>query len=172
MDPVGIGAVGAVLLVALAGGGAWKRSNGRLRNVPVDSGRKLSDPAGLLIPAQDGVGGGRRRGGDSAAGTTLAPAMLAGLGVEPGERATLLQFSSSHCAPCRAVSRMSAEIADEVPGVRHVEVDAEQHLDVVRTLGIWRTPTLLVLDRDGRVLKRATGVPQKPRLIAAVTRTL
>jgi thiol-disulfide isomerase/thioredoxin len=102
----------------------------------------------------------------------LDPAVLAGLGVEAGERATLLQFSSAHCAPCRAVRRISSEVAGEVPGVRHIEVDAEEHLDAVRALGIWRTPTLLVLDSQRRIVKRATGVPEKPQLIAAVTETL
>lgn len=101
-------------------------------------------------------------------GRRLDPALLAGLGVVPGERATLLQFSSAFCAPCRALRRISTEVADLLPGVRHVEVDAESHLDAVRSLGIWRTPTLLVLDRDGRVTKRATGVPTKPHLIAAL----
>ncbi|WP_249997764.1 thioredoxin family protein [Actinoplanes sp. M2I2] len=103
----------------------------------------------------------------SAAGERLDAALLRDLGV--GEaRATLLQFSSAFCAPCRAVRRVSSEVADLVPGVQHVEVDAESHLDAVRALGIWRTPTLLVLDADGRVAKRATGVPGKPQLIAAL----
>lgn len=97
----------------------------------------------------------------------LDPALLRALGVEPA-RATLLQFSSAFCAPCRAVRRVSAEVAEMIPGVRHVEVDAESHLDAVRALGIWRTPTLLILDADGRVTKRATGVPTKPHLIGAL----
>ena len=93
--------------------------------------------------------------------------MLKELGVEPAS-ATLLQFSSAFCAPCRAVRRVSGEVADLLPGVRHVEVDAESHLEAVRALGIWRTPTLLVLDADGRVVKRATGVPGKAQLIAVL----
>jgi hypothetical protein len=51
-------------------------------------------------------------------------------------------------------------------------VDAESHLAEVRELGIWRTPTLLLLDADGRVAKRATGVPSKPQLIAALADVL
>jgi thiol-disulfide isomerase/thioredoxin len=103
----------------------------------------------------------------SADGVRLDPALLRRLGVEPA-RATLLQFSSAFCAPCRAVRRVSSEVAALLPGVRHVEVDAESHLDAVRALDIWRTPTLLVLDADGRVAKRATGVPGKPQLIAVL----
>ncbi|MCM4081586.1 TlpA family protein disulfide reductase [Paractinoplanes hotanensis] len=107
-------------------------------------------------------------GGDpSAAGQRLDAGLLRELGVGAA-KATLLQFSSAFCAPCRAVRRVSSEVAALVPGVQHVEVDAESHLDAVRALGIWRTPTLLVLDAEGRVAKRATGVPGKPQLIAAL----
>ncbi|MGH3444305.1 MAG: thioredoxin family protein, partial [Nocardioidaceae bacterium] len=49
-----------------------------------------------------------------------------------GERATLLQFSSAFCAPCRVTRRVLADVAQVVPGVAHVEVDAEGHLDLVR----------------------------------------
>ncbi|MCY1138597.1 thioredoxin family protein [Actinoplanes sp. Pm04-4] len=107
----------------------------------------------------------------SGAGARLDAELLRELGV--GEaKATLLQFSSAFCAPCRAVRRVSSEVAAIVPGVQHVEVDAESHLDAVRALGIWRTPTLLVLDGEGRVAKRATGVPGKPQLIAALGEVL
>jgi thiol-disulfide isomerase/thioredoxin len=97
--------------------------------------------------------------------------LLERLGVGPAP-ATLLQFSSAFCAPCRAVRRISADVATLLPGVQHVEVDAESHLAEVRQLGIWRTPTLLLLDADGRVAKRATGVPSKPQLIAALADVL
>ena len=90
------------------------------------------------------------------------------LGETPGERATLLQFSSAFCAPCRATRRVLSDVADKVPGVRHVEVDAESHLDVVRRLGILKTPTTLVLDRDGRVTQRASGQPRKEQILAAL----
>jgi thiol-disulfide isomerase/thioredoxin len=103
----------------------------------------------------------------SAAGAQLAPRLLERLGIGPAE-VTLLQFSSAFCAPCRTVRRVSTEVSELLPGVQHVEIDAESHLDEVRELGIWRTPTLLILDADGRVAKRATGVPSKPQLIAAI----
>lgn len=90
------------------------------------------------------------------------------LGEELGERATLVQFSSAFCAPCRATRRVLGEVADMVPGVAHVEIDAEKNLDLVRELDILKTPTVLVLDADGRVVRRATGQPRKADVIAAV----
>lgn len=90
------------------------------------------------------------------------------LGEGLGERATLVQFSSAFCAPCRATRRVLAEVAGMVPGVAHVEIDAEGHLDLVRRLGILKTPTVLVLDADGRIVRRATGQPRKTDVIAAL----
>lgn len=90
------------------------------------------------------------------------------LGAELGERATLVQFSSAFCAPCRATRRVLGEVAAVVPGVTHVEIDAEAHLDLVRRLDILKTPTVLVLDADGRVVRRATGQPRKADVIAAL----
>jgi thiol-disulfide isomerase/thioredoxin len=90
------------------------------------------------------------------------------LGQGLGERATLVQFSSAFCAPCRATRRVLAEVADMVPGVAHVEIDAEQRLELVRALDILKTPTVLVLDADGRIVRRATGQPRKADVIAAL----
>jgi thiol-disulfide isomerase/thioredoxin len=93
---------------------------------------------------------------------------LGALGQPLGERATLLQFSSAFCAPCRATRRILGEVAAIVPGVAHVEVDAEHHLDLVRRLGIVRTPTTLVLDAGGREVSRATGAPTKDAVLATL----
>ncbi|MFI1354244.1 TlpA family protein disulfide reductase [Streptomyces sp. NPDC020898] len=90
------------------------------------------------------------------------------LGESLGERATLVQFSSAFCAPCRATRRVLDEVAGIVPGVTHVEIDAEEHLDLVRDLDILKTPTVLVLDADGRIVRRATGQPRKADVIAAL----
>jgi thiol-disulfide isomerase/thioredoxin len=189
MTSTGLIVAAAVLVIGTAVGVWRRRTDGRLRSV---------GPARPAVPATVAAGGDRPRdvdksavednapdgsmlisgvsrpGGEdrgaadpSAAGERINAELLAALGVESAQ-ATLLQFSSAFCAPCRAVRRVSSEVAALLPGVRHVEVDAESHLDAVRALGIWRTPTLLVLDGDGRVAKRATGVPAKPQLIAVL----
>ncbi|MET9116108.1 TlpA family protein disulfide reductase [Streptomyces longwoodensis] len=90
------------------------------------------------------------------------------LGGELGTRATLVQFSSAFCSPCRATRRVLGEVAAMVPGVTHLEIDAEARLDLVRELDILKTPTVLVLDADGRVVRRATGQPRKADVIAAL----
>ncbi|MDT0309930.1 thioredoxin family protein [Streptomyces sp. DSM 44917] len=93
----------------------------------------------------------------------------AALGAERlGRRATLVHFSSAFCGPCRATRRVLAEVAALVEGVAHVEVDAESRLDLVRRLGVDRTPTVLVLDAAGTVVRRAAGQPRRVDVIAAL----
>lgn len=92
----------------------------------------------------------------------------ADLGAPLGERATLVQFSSAFCQPCRAARHILGEVSAMVGGVAYVEVDAESHLALVRRLGIQRTPTVLVLDAEGRIATRASGLPTKPHVIAAL----
>ncbi|MGG2465126.1 TlpA family protein disulfide reductase [Streptomyces sp. RGM 3693] len=90
------------------------------------------------------------------------------IGAELGERATLVQFSSAFCQPCRATRRVLTDVAGMVDGVAHVEIDAEDRLELVRRLAVLRTPTVLVLDRHGAIVRRATGQPRKADVIAAL----
>jgi thiol-disulfide isomerase/thioredoxin len=150
---MGLGAwVLVAAVVAALALGAWRAStNGVFRGThPV--GRVAGDAAPVSTSSTDGV------------------SLLAGTAYDAqrGERATLLQFSSAFCAPCRATRRTLAEVADEVPGVTHVEIDAEHHLELVRALGVLRTPTTLVLDGDGRELVRATGAPRRAQVLSAL----
>ncbi len=92
----------------------------------------------------------------------------ADLGGELGERATLVQFSTAFCQPCRATRRVLAEVSGMVEGVAHVEIDAESRLDLVRRLDVLRTPTVLVLDATGRVIRRAAGQPRRADVVAAL----
>ena len=139
------------LALALAGGAWWQRANGRMRG-----GRAV-----LELP--DDAPAGR-----SASEVTRAALTGEQLGGALGERATLVQFSSAFCAPCRATRRILADVVGMTDGVTHIEVDAESRLDLVRELNVLRTPTVLVLAADGRIVRRASGQPRKPDVIAAL----
>ncbi|TDE01450.1 thioredoxin family protein [Jiangella asiatica] len=95
----------------------------------------------------------------------LGPAEL---GTDLGSRATLVQFSTAFCQPCRAARATLAHVARDTDGVVHVEIDAEHHLDLVRRLNILRTPTTLILDAHGRVVRRASGAPRLADVRAAL----
>ena len=118
----------------------------------------------------------RRRAGRFRAGRVRPgaarprPDVLTGadLGAPLGERATLVQFSTAFCAPCRPTRQILAQVAGMVDGVTHVEVDAAARLDLARRLRISSTPTVLVLDPAGAVVTRAAGLPRQADVIAAL----
>lgn len=90
------------------------------------------------------------------------------VGGELGERLTFVQFSSAFCSPCRATRTLLADVVSTRPGVAHVEVDAESHLDLVRRLNVLRTPTVLVVGPDGTVVSRASGLPRREQVLAVL----
>jgi thiol-disulfide isomerase/thioredoxin len=141
----GLIALAAALLVATVLGVAMRRRAGQFRlaspGTPAKPGRPAK-PADALTEADLGAGLGRQ--------------------------ATLVQFSTAFCAPCRPTRQILAQVADMVDGVTHVEIDAAARMDLVQRLRINSTPTVLVLDPDGAIVKRATGLPRKADVIAAL----
>lgn len=136
----------------------------------------MSDPTGLIVAAVVtaaatvfGLVRARRDGRLRDGGRGDAPRLSSGeLGEALGERATLVQFSTALCATCPGTRRLLSGVAAGTPGVRHVEIDAEARLDLVRRLEVLRTPTVFVLDRDGRVVRRASGAPTRADVVSAV----
>lgn len=103
----------------------------------------------------------------SAAPDDRVLAVLAGLGVRPGNaELTAVQFSTAFCGPCRATRARLQQLQRTRPGLAHVHVDAESHLDAVRALDVRVTPTVLWLDRSGAVVARSTGAPGAAELAA------
>ena len=142
-----------VLAVAI---GLWWRAR---------DGKVLARPASAPPDASQ-AGHGSADAGKAEVGA--AEMYTAELGANSGDRATLVQFSSAFCAPCRATRRVLAEVASMVDGVTHIEIDAESRLDLVRRLDVRRTPTTFVLGPDGHVTHRASGQPRKADVIAAL----
>jgi thiol-disulfide isomerase/thioredoxin len=161
----GLVALAAALAVASAVGITWRATNGRMRrqrgSEPISPAPASPAPGSLMPAGPEAASAGPRAG----RGTRITPAQL---GQPLGERATLVQFSSAFCAPCRATRRILAETAGMTEGVAHVEIDAESRLDLVRALGVLRTPTVLVLAADGRIAARASGQPRKADVIGAL----
>ncbi len=52
--------------------------------------------------------------------------------------------------------------------VRHIQVDAESHLELVRELDIRSTPTTLFINKDGIEVGRAAGTPKREQVLAAL----
>jgi thiol-disulfide isomerase/thioredoxin len=144
----GVLAAIAALVLATAFGLWWRARNGQVVAKAAGSG----GPAGPV----------------GSAGSVQEELTAGDLGAELGGRATLVQFSSAFCSPCRATRQILGEVSKMVDGVTHVEIDAESRLDLVRRLDVRRTPTTFVLGPDGHITHRASGQPRKADVIAAL----
>jgi thiol-disulfide isomerase/thioredoxin len=96
-------------------------------------------------------------------------AVLQELGARPQDAdLTVVQFSTAFCGPCRATRARLQQLQTTRPGLAHLHVDAESHLDAVGALDVRRTPTLFYLDRSGALLGRSSGAPRPEELTALV----
>lgn len=143
----GLLALLVVLAITAAIAVVYQRKNGRFADQP---GASTS-----LDPTRASVG--------PAAATPPRDRSLSAedIGVALGVHATLVQFSTVFCAPCRSARTLLSSVADRRDGVSYVDVDAESHLDLVRALNVMRTPTIFVLDAAGSVVNRASGLPRR-----------
>jgi len=95
----------------------------------------------------------------------ITPEMIGGA---LGSRATLVQFSSAFCTPCRATRALLENIVEDLHDVVHIDIDAEDHLELVRELNILSTPTTLILDSSGHEIGRAVGAPKREQVLNAL----
>ncbi|MCI0687517.1 MAG: thioredoxin family protein [Sporichthyaceae bacterium] len=123
---------------------------------------------GVLFRCRNGVLRVSPGAGSGAGSGRVQRLSAAELGVPLGETATLVHFSTAFCQPCRATRRVLGEVAGMVSGVTHVEIDAETNLDLIRRLKVMRTPTVLVLDPSGAIVRRASGQPRVADVVAAL----
>jgi|HubBroStandDraft_6_1064221.scaffolds.fasta_scaffold508217_1 thiol-disulfide isomerase/thioredoxin len=163
---------GPVQAARTAQAGTAQAGTGPAGTGPTGTGQAGIGPAGTG-PTGTGPAGTGPAGtgptGTAQAGRTGADVLTeADLGGRLGRQATLVQFSTAFCAPCRPTRQILAQVAGMTDGVTHVEIDAAARLDLVRRLRINSTPTVLVLGPDGAVVKRAAGLPRKADVIAAL----
>ncbi len=82
-----------------------------------------------------------------------------GLDLRDAEAGAVL-LGSPTCAPCDSVKRVLGDLAEEREGFRWVYADAGEHLPLTEEHRVMRVPTLLVVDPDGRIVARTSGVPR------------
>ena len=90
------------------------------------------------------------------------------IGAPLGTRASLVQFSSAFCTPCRATRALLENVVEGLSDVVHIDIDAEDHLELVRELNILSTPTTLILDSRGHEVGRAVGAPKREQVLNAL----
>jgi thioredoxin-related protein len=59
-------------------------------------------------------------------------------------------------------------MVESLPDVKHIHIDAESHLELVRQLDIRSTPTTIFLNAKGIEVGRAAGTPKREQVITAL----
>lgn len=79
------------------------------------------------------------------------------------EKTVLLDFYADWCGPCRMVSPLVDEIADENPQVLVGKIDVDRELELAQKFGVSSIPMLVVM-KDGKVVNQSVGAIPKVRI--------
>jgi len=77
----------------------------------------------------------------------------------------VVDFHAVWCGPCRVMSPILAELAEERPEVRFVKMDVDENQETAVRYGVLSMPTLMVF-RGGEPVLRLVGARRKSRLEA------
>ena len=87
--------------------------------------------------------------------------------VKTSEKTVLVDFYADWCGPCRMVSPIVDEIAEEYPEILVCKVNVDENPDLASEFGIVSIPTLIVM-KNGEVVEKALGARPKAGILALV----
>lgn len=81
------------------------------------------------------------------------------------EKPVLLDFWASWCGPCRMVSPIVDEIANERADIVVGKVNVDEQPNLAAKFGVMSIPTLVVL-KNGKIVNQAVGARPKAQILA------
>ncbi|HJD22710.1 MAG TPA: thioredoxin [Firmicutes bacterium] len=85
--------------------------------------------------------------------------------VKNSEKTVLLDFYADWCGPCRMVSPLVDEIAEENPQYLVGKVNVDSEPELAQAFGVASIPTLVVM-KNGKVVNRLVGARPKAQILA------
>lgn len=76
----------------------------------------------------------------------------------------LIDFWASWCGPCRMLSPVIDEIADEITDTKVCKVNVDDQPELAREFGVMSIPTLVVM-KNGQVVNKSLGVQPKDSVL-------
>lgn len=81
------------------------------------------------------------------------------------EKTILIDFFATWCGPCRMVSPIVDEIAEEYPEYVVAKVDVDQNPELAAQFKVMSIPTLVVI-KDKKVINQSAGARPKAQILA------
>ena len=79
-------------------------------------------------------------------------------------KSVLIDFWAGWCGPCRMLSPVVDEVAQEVAEVKVCKVNIDEQPELASKFGVMSIPTLIVL-KDGKVTNKSVGVIPKEEIL-------
>jgi len=87
--------------------------------------------------------------------------------VVKSEKTVLLDFWASWCGPCRMVSPIIDEIAEERTDIKVGKVNVDEQESLAAAFGVMSIPTLVVM-QNGKIVKQQVGAGSKQQILSLI----